>query len=79
MSEYLRKAAELIEQTVKEELKYAKTHPVEEKAARDANPHVYIDAAVKAATALGVLAAIDKGLLPEQIAEQVYDQFRTVS
>jgi hypothetical protein len=66
MSEYLRKAGELIDKVS------ARNEKVFIKYATD-------EMRMRLATAYAMLAAIEKGLLPEQVAEQVYDQFRTVS
>jgi len=65
-SEYLRKAAELLDKVSARNEKVFIRYQTDEMRLRLVN-------------AYAMLAAIEKGLLPEQVAEQVYDQFRTVS
>lgn len=68
MSEYLRKAADLLD----------KVSESNEKASymfenvRDIKRQELV-------VQYAMLAAIDKGLLPEPVAEQVYDQFKTLT
>lgn len=68
MSEYLAKAAELIDRAA---------------ASNETNNKKWEDSLhngrLQIATAYAMLAAIEKGLLPEPIAEEVYGQFKTLT
>lgn len=69
MNDYLYRAAELIAKAAESNERALGADPLYR---RELNKH-----RMEHATAYAMLAAIDKGLLPEQVADQVYDQFKT--
>jgi hypothetical protein len=66
MSDYLRKAAELIDKAVAAKETDCTQYPTLAEGTR-----------MRAATAYTALAAIDKGLMPPQLAENIYREFGT--